>query len=109
MGWLSEPKPPKGLGETVSTRSGASLEGKRRVFQIDFVGAGEDTAGLRVDLGASAGRVSNIMLVPNPAIHGMRASFELDPSNADLIELRLRVMRDKNPVTETWLYRWTAS
>jgi glucans biosynthesis protein len=109
LGWLSEPKLPKGLGETVATRSGASLDGKRRVFQIDFIGAGEDTAGLRVDLGASAGRVSNVMLVPNPAIHGIRASFELDPSNADLIELRLRVMRDKNPITETWLYRWTAA
>ncbi len=109
LGWLSEPRLPKGVGETVATRSGASLDGKRRVFQIDFVGAGEDIAGLRVDLGASAGRVSNIMLLPNPAIHGMRASFELDPSNVDLIELRLRVMRDKSPVTETWLYRWTAA
>jgi glucans biosynthesis protein len=109
MGWLSEPKLPKGLGETIATRSGASLDGKRRVFQIDFVGAGEDTSGLRVDVGASAGRVSNVMLVPNPALHGMRASFELDPSNAELIELRLRVMRDTRPITETWLYRWTGT
>jgi len=109
MTWLAEPRLPKGLGETIATRSGASLDGKRRVYQLDLVGAGEQIDGLRVDLGSSAGRISNVMLVPNPAIHGLRASFELDPNGADLIELRLRVMRDKNPVTETWLYRWTAS
>jgi len=25
-----------------------------------------------------------------------------------LIELRLRIMRGDNPVSETWLYRWTS-
>jgi glucans biosynthesis protein len=109
MGWLAEPKLPKGMGATVATRSGASLDGKRRVFQLDFVGAGEQTDGLRIDMAASAGKLSNMMLVSNPAIHGLRASFEIDPNNAELIELRLRIMRDNRPVTETWLYRWTAS
>jgi len=42
-------------------------------------------------------------------MHGLRASFEIDPNNADLIELRLRIMRADQPVSETWLYRWTAS
>jgi len=109
IAWLGEPKLPKGLGEAVASRSGASLDGKRRVFQIDFVGAGEKIDGLRVDLGASMGKLSNVTLTSNPDLHGLRASFEIDPNNADLIELRLRVMRDNQPVTETWLYRWTAS
>jgi glucans biosynthesis protein len=109
MGWLAMPKLPDGLGMTIATRSGASVDGRRRVFQIDFTGASEQTDGLRVDLGASAGRISSVMLLPNPGIHGLRASFELDPNGADLIELRLRVMRDNRPLTETWLYRWTAS
>jgi glucans biosynthesis protein len=39
----------------------------------------------------------------------LRASFELDPNNAELAELRLRIMRGDQPVTETWLYRWTSS
>jgi glucans biosynthesis protein len=109
MGWLGMPRLPEGLGTTIATRSGASIDGRRRVFQIDFVGAGEQSDGLRVDIGASAGRVSNVQLLPNPGIHGLRASFELDPNGADLIELRLRVLRDNRPLTETWLYRWTAS
>jgi len=106
--WLAEPALPKSLGKVVATRAGASLDGKRRVFILDFVGAGEKTDGLRLDLGASAGRISNTTLASNSAMHGLRASFEIDPNDAELIELRLRIMRGDQPVTETWLYRWTA-
>ena len=97
--WLAEPALPKGLGKVVATRSGASLDGKRRVFILDFVGAGEKIDGLRLDLGASAGKISNAALVSNGAMHGLRASFEIDPNDADLIELRLRIMRGDQPVT----------
>ena len=44
------PRCRKGLGKSVATRSGASLDGKRRVFMLDFVGAGEKIDGLRLDL-----------------------------------------------------------
>ncbi|MDP9082230.1 MAG: glucan biosynthesis protein [Pseudomonadota bacterium] len=107
--WSAEPSLPKSLGKTVATRSGASLDGKRRVFLLDFVGAGEKVDGLRLDLGASSGKVSNATLMSNNSLHGLRASFEIDPGNAELIELRLRIMRGDRPVTETWLYRWTSS
>jgi glucans biosynthesis protein len=107
--WLAKPAVPKGLGEVVATRSGASLDGKRRVFILDIVGAGERTDGLRLDLGASAGKISNVSLVSNSAMHGLRASFEVDPNNADLIELRLRILKGDRPITETWLYRWTST
>ncbi len=106
--WSAEPALPKSLGKTVATRSGASLDGKRRVFLLDFIGAGEKVDGLHLDLGASAGRISNATLMSNGAMHGLRASFELDPRDADLIELRLRIMRGDRPVSETWLYRWTS-
>ncbi len=106
--WLAEPALPKGMGRTVATRSGASLDGKRRVFLLDFVGAGEKVDGLRLDLGASAGKISNATLMSNSELHGLRASFEIDPNDAPLIELRLRIMRGDAPVTETWLYRWTS-
>jgi len=106
--WLAEPDLPKGLGRVVATRSGASLDGKRRVFILDIVGAGEKTDGLRLDLGASTGKLVNAALMSNSALHGLRASFEIDPKDSDVTELRLRVMRGDNPVTETWLYRWTS-
>jgi periplasmic glucans biosynthesis protein len=107
--WNAEPAQPKSLGKTVATRSGASLDGKRRVFLLDFVGAGEKVDGLRIDLATSAGRVSNATLMSNGTLHGLRASFEIDPRDADLIEMRLRIMRGDHPVTETWLYRWTST
>jgi glucans biosynthesis protein len=96
------------MGEIVATRSGASLDGKRRVFILDIVGAGDKADGLKVDLGASAGKISNVSLVSNSALRGLRASFEVDTNNADLIELRLRILRGDVPITETWLYRWTS-
>jgi glucans biosynthesis protein len=108
LSWLAEPGLPKGLGEVVATRSGASLEGKQRVFRLDIVGAGEQTNGLSVDVSASAGKISNVALMSNTAMHGLRASFDIDPNNADIIEMRLRIMRGDQPVSETWLYRWTA-
>jgi glucans biosynthesis protein len=107
--WLAEPAVPKGLAKVMATRSGASLDGKRRVFILDFVGAGEKIDGLRLDLGASRGRISNVALKSNGSLHGLRASFELDPNDADLIELRMRVLRGDEPVSETWLYRWTST
>ena len=106
--WSAAPASLKSLGIAIASRSGASLDGKRRVFLLDFVGAGDKVDGLRLDLSASAGRVSNATLVPNSALHGLRASFEIDPRDADLIEIRLRIMRGDHPVTETWLYRWTS-
>jgi periplasmic glucans biosynthesis protein len=108
LSWLPLPSMPKGLGQVMATRSGASLDGKRRVFVLDIVGAGEKTAGLRVDLAASAGKLSNVALTSNTAMHGLRASFDIEPNDADLIELRMRIMRGNQPVSETWLYRWTA-
>ena len=106
--WSAEPALPKSLGKTVASRSGASLDGKRRVFLLDFVGAGEKVDGLRLDLNSSAGKISSATLMSNSALHGLRASFEIDPRDAELIELRLRIMRGDRPVTETWLYRWTS-
>jgi len=109
IAWINEPASPKGLGRVIATRSGASLDRKRRVFVLDIVGAGEKVDGLRLDLSASSGKLSNATLTSNSELHGLRASFDVDPGDADLIELRLRVMRGDTPASETWLYRWTSS
>jgi glucans biosynthesis protein len=108
ISWLAEPAPLKGLAEVVGARAGASLDGRRRVFILDFVGAGEKLEGLRLDLGASAGHISNPALIANPTLNGLRASFDLDPGDADLVELRVRILKGDKPVSETWLYRWTS-
>lgn len=109
MRWTTQPKLTPILGRVTSTRTGPSADGKRRLFIVEFAGTGRTAEGLRLDAGTSAGRLSNLVLQPNPVTKGMRASFELDPGDAQVTELRLRVLKADRPVSETWLYRWTAS
>jgi periplasmic glucans biosynthesis protein len=97
------------LGRVTGTRTGPSVDGKRRLFVIEYVGAGRAVEGLTLDVGSSAGRISNVLLQPNRLTKGIRASFELSPGDSSVAELRMRVLRNNRPVTETWLYRWTAS
>ncbi len=107
--WTDRPRVLPRLGRVTSTRSGPTADGKRRLFIVEFVGAGANTEGLKLDVGSSAGRLSNLALQPNRLTKGVRASFELTPGDSSLAELRVRVLRGDKPVTETWLYRWTAS
>jgi len=111
--WNSQPKLLPALAKASSTRTGPSFDGKRRIFVVEFTGTGRTLEGLKVDAGTSAGKLSNIVMQPNPLTKGVRVSFELDPVDADVAELRLRLLRtddqDERPISETWLYRWTAS
>ncbi len=107
--WNSQPKLTLALGKATATRTGPSFDGKRRIFVIDFSGTGRSIEGLKLDASTSAGKLSNLVLQPNPLTKGVRASFELDPGDAGVAELRLRVLRGNRPASETWLYRWTAS
>ncbi|MBM0107429.1 glucan biosynthesis protein [Steroidobacter sp. S1-65] len=109
MRWNNMPRLTPSLGRVTATRTGPTIDGKRRIFVIDFFGAGRNIEGLTLDVGASAGKVSHPVLHRNPLTKGVRASFELDPAGASLVELRLRLLRANRPITETWLYRWTAS
>ena len=56
---------------------------------------------------AYAGPMADVVVQPKPEIGGVRVSFELDPANAELCELRLILKSGDEPVSETWLYRWT--
>lgn len=107
--WTEQPRSLAAIGRVTATRSGPSFDNKRRVFALDFEGTGRTTDELKVDVSASAGKISNVNLQPNPSTRGVRASFELAPGDASVIELRLRLLRGDRPATETWLYRWTAS
>jgi periplasmic glucans biosynthesis protein len=108
--WNQIPKLTPELGRVVFTRTGPSWDGKRKLFVIDFEGLGKSTEGLRIEAGTSVGKLSNLVLQPNPRIGALRASFELAPDDkADVAELRLRLLRGDKPATETWLYRWTAT
>lgn len=93
-----------------ATRAGLSFDQKRQLFVIDFQlpQPGEVLPGdIEPQISASRGVLANIVGRRNPATGGFRVSFELDPGNAELSELRLVLTRASNPISETWLYRWT--
>jgi glucans biosynthesis protein len=59
-----------------------------------------------VSLGTTAGTASKPIVQPNPFAKGMRVSFELDPGNEKVIELRLLLQENGRPASEVWTYRW---
>ena len=89
MRWNKQPKLTPALGKVTSTRTGPSFDGKRRIFVVEFTGTGRHR-GLRMDLGTSSGKLTSPVVQPSPLTKGVRASFELEPANADVAELRLR-------------------
>ena len=101
------------LAEVAETRCGLAWDQKNRQFVIDFVG-GElkgrrrRTRRRRSISAASKGKIENAVVQPNPATGGWRLSFQLVQGSEKLVELHARLMDGDDPLTETWLYRWTA-
>ena len=96
-----------------ATRAGliAGPQRKAGVFQfvVDFKGfvspSSSELPFARVE--ASQGAVSAPVVQTNPDIDGVRVSFSFDPKGVATSELRLVLQANDNPVSETWLYRWT--
>ena len=65
-------------------------------------------AGLRLAASTDRGRILNPVIQPNPDTSGWRASFELAPEDNRAAELRATLLQGETPVSETWVYRWTA-
>jgi glucans biosynthesis protein len=99
------------LGRVVDTRIGDSDDHQGLEIVLDFVG--EDVKGLsentaiHAQLGASAGKITGVVVEPNPVLGGWRVMFTLTPGSARLIELNGVLMNGQTPLSETWLYRWT--
>ncbi len=112
MHWGWDAPAPSKLARIAATRSGAGGERGSRVFVLDMVG--DPVKGLppdakvRPDITASAGKLGTVFSVPNPETGGWRVSFELQPDGATVAELRCVLLGEAGPLSETWLYRWTA-
>lgn len=106
-GW-NEPNPAP-LGKIAATRLGGSKQ--RRLFVLDLTGEElrpVPVGDFKIDLTASAGALSSVVLQPHPEIGGLRLSFALDPKGATSIELRGTLLLRGRPASETWIYRWIA-
>jgi glucans biosynthesis protein len=99
------------LAEVAATRCGLSWDQKNRLFVVDFVGGvlkGRPADPLpTLDIGSSKGKIVDPVVQPNPATGGMRLAFQLDTGGEKLVEMHARLLDGENPLTESWLYRWT--
>jgi glucans biosynthesis protein len=108
--WCADAPVRSQLARFRSSSSGALEKG--RVFVIEATGGKlkdlpPDTA-LQVRAGTDRGTVQNAVATPIPERGGWRISFELLPGDAKQAELRATLMQGDTPLTETWVYRWTA-
>jgi glucans biosynthesis protein len=111
MHWAWDCPFPTKLGRFAATRIGATTDGQRRLIVLDITG--DAVKGLPADsklhaqVTTSQGKIQNVVVEPNPESGGWRVLFELVPGDTKLAELSCILMNDKDPLSETWLYRWT--
>jgi glucans biosynthesis protein len=110
--WADLPPVRGSLARFTATRAGAGPQPGSRLFVLDAAGEALKTlpadAQLRFDVTADKGKIANPVAHAAPEIGGWRLSFELLPDKAAAVELHARLLNGDAPLTETWLYRWTA-
>jgi periplasmic glucans biosynthesis protein len=93
-------------------RAPAANSEPRRRFLVQFSGKQladpEPTPAIIPNVWASAGKIVAVRRYRTPKDGKMRVLFDLAPGNSPLVELRLVLEKSGRPVSETWLYRWTA-
>jgi glucans biosynthesis protein len=113
MRWTNDILPSPEMLHVAASYAGRNLGGKRLLFVVDFASSGEPANiaadGLTPEASASDGKIYNAIVHESHPRDALRVSFELDPSGASLSELRLRLLRDGKPASESWAFRWTNS
>jgi glucans biosynthesis protein len=111
--WCWEPpSSPAPLATAVQARSGRAPGNKLRrfvvVFSGDVLADAEKTARLSAALTTSPGSATNIRTFVDPQAKTCRVVFDVDPAGETFCELRLVLKSGEEPISETWLYRWTS-
>lgn len=112
--WGTSPVAAQGEAVIDATRSGrAGIAGPtpKRLFVIDYRFhnplLGIETLKPTASVKNSGGSVKNIVVNENALNGGYRVTFELDPMNEKLIELRLDLDFTDGRKAESWMYQWT--
>jgi glucans biosynthesis protein len=109
--WLTTAPGNPDLAQFTATRVGAAGR-SGRLFVLDTQGGKPPQLAAdalpTLDLSTGTGEIRNPVVLRNPETNGWRVHFELAPGNAPLAELRAVLKVGDQPITETWLYRWTA-
>jgi glucans biosynthesis protein len=107
--WSPPVRPP--LATAVSARGGRSPFPKLRrfvvVFSGEILGDPQRAGNVRPSLTTSPGSATNIRAFCDPQARTCRVVFDMDPAGETFCELRLVLHAGDEPLSETWLYRWT--
>jgi glucans biosynthesis protein len=107
--WQPPERPP--LAIVTGTRIGKA-SGKKKRFVVDFSDdrfkLADELSAFKPALSSSIGTLSRVKVTFHPERRLCRISFDLDPGNDTMSELRLLLTKGDKPASETWLYRWTA-
>ena len=96
--------------KVLNTAMGGRPEGGQ-IIAIDFAASDrvpQDLAEIEVLVRTSAGIVSSGVVQRNPETGGPRLAFTFVPEGAALAEFRAQLRLRGEPLSEVWLYRWTA-
>jgi len=111
MAWGDEPAGLPDVARVTNTRIGKGFDRQGIVCAIDFAdhpAFADGPEAITVHVSSPAGAVSPGVLQRNPGTGGLRLAFSLNPGNAVAVEMRAQLVRSGRPVSEVWLYRWTA-
>lgn len=82
---------------------------ERVKFVIDFEKPTADIQKIIPVVEASAGRLKEVVMIPNPLTDGVRVFFDFKPEKGKAIELSARLEQDGKTVSEKWSYQWTGN
>jgi glucans biosynthesis protein len=110
--WCWEPPVRSTEYYVAQTRVGALGKPEYRQFMIDFVSGGScngcNVPPFTAEVHAGEGEIRNIGVRANPARGGQRVSFEFRPKGAEQTDIRCELKQNGQPISEAWIYRWTA-
>jgi len=105
--WEDRPQVAPSGPFVIDTKIGRNLSDDRYLFVVDVRLNGAPTDDIGVNVQTSVGTVDNLVTYPLPVQDVLRVTFELDPDDNDLVELRMDLDPKDGPPGERWLYRWT--
>jgi glucans biosynthesis protein len=104
--------PPARPDLAIATQSRAGRAGKLVRFIVEFVSDDfadpQKAAQASAAIEAAPGQIVASVLYAYRERRSIRVEFDLDPGSNAFSELRLALKSANKPVSETWLYRWTA-
>jgi periplasmic glucans biosynthesis protein len=109
--WCWNPPEQPALAIVTQSRSGQGSTIKRRRFLVEFTGdilsVPQNAAVMKPNLNASPGSIVFLRTFSSADKKTCRILFEIDPGSESYSEMRLVLESEGNPISETWLYRWT--